>query len=102
MPTHNLFQLKIKPMLNNKLYAKVSGGTATVLVIDDDAKNAIVRAKNHVEKAGWEISEITIWPTYNEEIPSDNAEMKQMKRTAKLRGIGAIYDIGVGGGAIFN
>jgi hypothetical protein len=102
MPTYNTFQLKVKPTLNNKLYAKVSGGTATVLVIDDDAKNAIARAKHHVEKAGWEISEVTIWPTYTEEIPSDNAEMIQMKRTAKIRGIGAIYDVGIGGGAIFN
>lgn len=101
MSIHNLFQLK-KPSLIHKLWAKVSGGTATVLVIDDDAENAIARARHHVETAGWEISEIKVWPTYNEDMPSDNAAVAQMMRTAKLNGIGAIYDIGIGGGAIFN
>jgi hypothetical protein len=102
MPTYNLFKFKIKPLVTNELYAKISGGSATVMVHDADAGRALDRAKDYITKAKWEIKQVEIFPTITEEIQSPYPELMQMQKLAKTNGIGCAYYIGVGGGTIFN
>ena len=102
MPTFNLFRFKIEPELTHPLYAKMSAGFATVLVIDDNPNTALSRAMHHVKSAKWVILSQEIFPTTTEESQSQIPETVQMIRTAKSNGIGCIYDIAKGGGSLFN
>ena len=93
------FMLKIRPNLANPEYAQVSGGMASVFVLDDDAKNAAIRAVHHVKKSEWEIVETE---QAGEVIDCTTWEQKALYAKAQEFGIGCCYSLGRGGAPKFN
>lgn len=93
------FMFEIAPTLDNPEYATISGGMASLFVLDDDADVALKRAKQHVADSRWSITKIeqggiveacTTW------------EQELLFKKAQEFGIGCCFASGRGGARRFN
>ena len=97
----NYFIFEIKPLPFNAHYGKIAGGAASVVVVEEDAKAALIRAKEHVVKHRWEIISTDIAFEIDDEkmatIKYPQDDLKFLFDNAKRLGISCVYNLGRGG-----
>jgi hypothetical protein len=93
------FMLEISPTLDNPEYATVSGGMASVFVLDDDATSAANRAKKHVADSRWAITKCEQAGIV---LACTTCEQEVLFKKAQEFGIGCCYRFGIGGAPRFN
>jgi hypothetical protein len=93
------FMFDIEPTPDNPEYARVSGGAASLFVLDDDAEVALKRAEQHVAKSRWAITKTTQAGIVE---ACTTWEQDVLFKKAQEYGIGCCFAIGIGGSPRFN